>query len=213
MRKFLSVGAGNGDESRLRRALESVALDPDVYLDRAVDQALSGGERKRIELASIVAMEPKLVILDEPDSGIDMEALRSIFSLMATMKAQGVSHVVPLITDDECSAYGVDDLFNAYTQTGFVIRRLSILDQSVCSLAEMRALVQWLSDNLAEGAHIMIHCVGGLGRSGLVAACYLTSQGLEAEEAVQEVRCARSPRAVESATQEAFIRSFAHAGI
>jgi protein-tyrosine phosphatase len=134
---------------------------------------------------------------------------RSLHDDLATMKAQGVSHVVPLLTDDEFSAYGVDDLLDAYAQAGFVIRRLPILDQSVCALIEMKELVQWLTDHLAQGAHIMIHCVGGLGRSGLVAACYLTSQELWAEEAIEEVRCTRSRRAVESIAQERFIRNFA----
>jgi len=134
---------------------------------------------------------------------------RSLFDDLAAMKAQSVSHVISLLTDDEFSAYGVEDLLDAYKQAGFVTRRLPILDQSVCSPAEMRELVQWLTDKLAEGANIMTHCVGGLGRSGLVIACYLTSKGLDAGAAIEEVRCARSPRAVESAVQEAFIRSFA----
>lgn len=134
---------------------------------------------------------------------------RSLPDDLAAMKAQGVSHVVPLLTDNEFSAYGIDDLLDAYKHAGFVTRRLPILDQSVCSPAAMRMLVQWLTDNLAEGANIMIHCVGGLGRSGLVAACYLTSKGLDAEAAIEEVRRVRSPRAVESAAQEAFIRNFA----
>ncbi len=134
---------------------------------------------------------------------------RSLPDDLATMKAQGVSHIVPLLTSDEFSAYGVDELLDAYQQAGFITRRLPILDQSVCSAAEMKELVQWLTDNLAEGANIMVHCVGGLGRSGLVAACYLISKGLNAEAAIEEIRRVRSPRAVESAVQEAFIRSFA----
>ncbi len=134
---------------------------------------------------------------------------RSLPDDLTALKTQGVSHVVSLVTDDELSAYGVNDLLNAYERAGFLLRRLPILDQSVCSPAEMADLVAWLAHHLAEGANIMLHCVGGLGRSGLVAACYLTSQGLTAEEAIEEVRCARSPRAIESAAQEAFIRNFA----
>jgi protein-tyrosine phosphatase len=125
------------------------------------------------------------------------------------MKAQGVTHVVTLLTDEVFSVYGVDGLLDAYQQAGFAVRHFLILDQSVCSLDEMRELVLWIADNLAEGANIMLHCVGGLGRSGLVATCYLISKGLDAEAAIEEVRCVRSPRAIESAVQEAFIRSFA----
>ncbi len=91
VREFLSVGAADGSEQSLRNALDAVALDPDLYLERAVDTGLSGGERKRVELASIAVMEPRLVILDEPDSGIDVEALRAIFDLLEAMRARGSS--------------------------------------------------------------------------------------------------------------------------
>lgn len=133
---------------------------------------------------------------------------RSLPDDLAAMQAQSVTHVVPLITEDEFKIYGVDELLDTYQQAGFVVRHQPILDQSVCSSSEMRELMQWINQNLAKDAHIMIHCVGGLGRSGLVAACYLTTQGFSAEEAIKEVRHVRSSRAVESAAQEGFIRDF-----
>ena len=58
--------------------MRKVDLKPDKYLNREVGEALSGGERKRIELASIITMKPKLAILDEPDSGIDVVSLKEI---------------------------------------------------------------------------------------------------------------------------------------
>ncbi|MFP4056432.1 MAG: ABC transporter ATP-binding protein [Candidatus Brocadiia bacterium] len=94
VRKFLSAGARNGSEEQLRDALQQVALNPDDYLDRPVDRSLSGGERKRIELASILVMEPKLIILDEPDSGIDVAALRKIFELLASLKERGMASLL-----------------------------------------------------------------------------------------------------------------------
>jgi len=96
VRAFIAAGAKDGSEANLRRTLEFVGLSPDAYLDRAVDKTLSGGERKRVELASILAMEPRLVIMDEPDSGIDVEALNRIFEAIRTLKRQGTT--VLLIT-------------------------------------------------------------------------------------------------------------------
>lgn len=79
--------------------LEMVGLQPALYLHRAVDKSLSGGERKRIELASILALRPKLAILDEPDSGIDMLSIQDIIKVIQAFKQAGSS--VLLITHRE----------------------------------------------------------------------------------------------------------------
>lgn len=55
----------------------------------------------------------------------------------------------------------------------------------------------------------MLHCVAGLGRSGMVAASYLTRKGISADAAIALVRQRRSPRAVETAVQEAFVHAYA----
>ena len=92
--RFIAAGAKDPDEGRLRAVLEEVGLDPRTYLDRAVDQSLSGGERKRIELASILAMEPRIVLMDEPDSGIDVEALNYIFKALKNLKRAGATVIL-----------------------------------------------------------------------------------------------------------------------
>jgi len=91
---FIKAAAGNRSDSKIREALRQVGLEPEKYLGRAVDRTLSGGERKRIELASILAMEPKLVLLDEPDSGIDVEALERIFDALKLLKQQGTTVIM-----------------------------------------------------------------------------------------------------------------------
>ena len=52
--------------------LTQVGLCANDYLDREVDTSLSGGEVKRIEIATILARHPALMILDEPEAGIDL---------------------------------------------------------------------------------------------------------------------------------------------
>jgi Fe-S cluster assembly ATP-binding protein len=94
--RFIQAAAGNKDRAEVDRVLELVGLEPDRYRSRALDKTLSGGERKRIELASILAMRPRLVMLDEPDSGVDIEAIERIFSAIAHLKKEGAT--VLLIT-------------------------------------------------------------------------------------------------------------------
>ena len=73
VRDLLNIAAGEP----LPRAdacayLTQVGLCANDYLTREVDSSLSGGEVKRIEIATILARQPKLMILDEPEAGIDL---------------------------------------------------------------------------------------------------------------------------------------------
>ena len=89
IQRFIQAGIKGKSLGKVRKVLELVGLDSNNYLNRLVDTTLSGGERKRIELASIVIMKPKLVIMDEPDSGIDVDALNCIFEAIQILKKSG----------------------------------------------------------------------------------------------------------------------------
>ncbi len=79
--------------------LNLVGLSPELCLGRMVDKSLSGGERKRIELASVLALRPRLAILDEPDSGIDMLSIQDIINVISAFRKNGSA--VLLITHRE----------------------------------------------------------------------------------------------------------------
>jgi len=68
-----------------------VGLAPEQYLQRNIDKTLSGGQRKRIELASVLALRPKLALLDEPDSGIDLLSIGEIAEVIHSFKDVGAS--------------------------------------------------------------------------------------------------------------------------
>jgi Fe-S cluster assembly ATP-binding protein len=93
---FLALGRAQSD---VAQALRMVGLEPALYLQRAVDRTLSGGERKRIELASLLALAPKLAILDEPDSGIDLLSIQGIIDVIEAFRRHGTA--VLLITHRE----------------------------------------------------------------------------------------------------------------
>ena len=96
VREYLTLGKPDWDPEP---ALRQVGLAPDRYLNRQMDKALSGGERHRIELASVLSMKPKLAILDEPAAGIDMLSITHIIDIIRALKAAGGS--VLLITHQE----------------------------------------------------------------------------------------------------------------
>jgi len=89
----------NLSSGEIERLLWMVGLPPLEYLDRDVDASLSGGERKRVELASVLAMRPKLAVLDEVDSGIDVVSLPHIMNGIVEMSQQGSAAL--LITHSE----------------------------------------------------------------------------------------------------------------
>lgn len=97
---YLSLGMKGKDLPKIKETLGFVLLEPERYLRRQVDKTLSGGERKRIELASIFTMEPRLVILDEPDSGIDILTFDSIIKMIQHLKEK-LNSTVLLITHRE----------------------------------------------------------------------------------------------------------------
>ncbi|HEX6230480.1 MAG TPA: ABC transporter ATP-binding protein [Actinomycetota bacterium] len=103
VRDYVGLGSAGEDLERIIDCLGSVALAPHVYLSRPVDRTLSGGERKRIELAAVFAMRPTLAILDEPDSGIDVLSLDEVAGVVRRM-AQAGSAVLLITHRDEMVA-------------------------------------------------------------------------------------------------------------
>ena len=74
VRDLLTLASGDVKMSKDRccQYLTKVGLCANDYLDREVDVSLSGGEVKRIEIASILARNSQLMIFDEPEAGIDL---------------------------------------------------------------------------------------------------------------------------------------------
>lgn len=97
IRRLMEACAGNGPDAGpefLAATLASCGLDPGRYNERAADHTLSGGERKKLELATIMAMQPSFVMLDEPDSGIDVASLDHIFAALDTLRGRGATVVL-----------------------------------------------------------------------------------------------------------------------
>ena len=69
-------------------------------------------------------------------------------------------------------------------------------------------LIDDLHAELASGRNVTVHCKGGLGRSGLVAACLLVRTGLGPDDAIDVVRTHR-PGSIQTSSQEVYVRDFA----
>lgn len=96
VRDYLRLGHSRAD---LSDCLAQVGLVPDDYLERSLDKTMSGGERKRIELAAMLALRPKFCILDEPIAGIDLVSVDSMLAVIKRIKQNGST--ILLITHRE----------------------------------------------------------------------------------------------------------------
>ncbi len=85
---LISIATGLEDEKELLKVVSHVGICPLSFLDKAVDAKLSGGEIKKIELATTIARNPKLAIYDEPDTGIDLWTINPMVGLLKKELAQ-----------------------------------------------------------------------------------------------------------------------------
>ncbi|RNL40938.1 energy-coupling factor transporter ATPase [Paraeggerthella hongkongensis] len=80
-------------QTRVRTALESVRLDPDVVGDKSPFE-LSGGQQRRVAFAGVLAMEPQVLVLDEPVAGLDPVAREEFLALISELHAGGLTVVM-----------------------------------------------------------------------------------------------------------------------
>jgi Fe-S cluster assembly ATP-binding protein len=84
---FLELSGIKRGDKKFQKILELLDLDEKI-LNRKLDDKLSGGERKRIELASVALMKPSLMILDEPDASLDIIIYNELYDLLLKLKEE-----------------------------------------------------------------------------------------------------------------------------
>lgn len=115
--------------------------------------------------------------------------------------------LVSLVELHELQTLRIPRLFERARARGLTVDHLSITDGSVPSEpALFLALVERVIAHLSDGKNVVVHCRGGLGRTGTLVAACLRATGMPADEAIEVVRRAR-PGAIENRRQEDFVRS------
>ena len=101
VRDLLDLAAGGGlSEPAVCGLLGKVGLCAEEYIDRELSAALSGGESKRIEIASVLARNAKLSIFDEPEAGIDLWSFNSLIHVFEKMRRE-INGMILIISHQE----------------------------------------------------------------------------------------------------------------
>lgn len=137
---------------------------------------------------------------------------RDLNSDLTTLKAQGIHHILCLLTDWELRKYRVPCLLKEYNDAGFSYTHYPIPDAMIPEdISEFMGIIwELIHVHIQQGNRVLIHCYGGLGRTGLIGACLLLSldDKLHPDEAISQIRNIRGPRAVQSVKQYNFIHEF-----
>jgi Fe-S cluster assembly ATP-binding protein len=80
----------------MKLAMENLAIDP-AFAQRSLNEGFSGGEKKRHEILQLELLKPKIAVLDETDSGLDVDALKVVSEGVNRFSADGETGVL-LIT-------------------------------------------------------------------------------------------------------------------
>lgn len=134
------------------------------------------------------------------DIAIDLDAIQ----------AWGAAAVVTLVEQHELAFLGVPDLGQRVVQRGMTWHHLPIVDLNAPGptfAATWATVAPRLRDRVREGGRVLVHCRGGLGRAGTVAACLLVELGDTQHEAIRRVRAVR-PGAIETTAQQRYVLDY-----
>ena len=129
----------------------------------------------------------------------------------ALLREVGVERLILLVEDEELRRWSDLGIVERGRAAGVSVLRHPLRDGSAPgSIDEMETILSEVLEARAA-SNVAVACMGGVGRTGTVAACALVAGGMTPEEAIATVREVRHPTAVETSEQERFVRSFAQA--
>ena len=127
---------------------------------------------------------------------------------VAALTRSGVARLILLVDDDELARWSDAELVERAAGLGLEIDRHPIPDGlPPASVAEMDEILRSVGETRSV-ADVAVACMGGVGRTGTVAACALVAAGWEAGAAIARVRELRHPMAIETEVQEQFVQTY-----
>jgi Fe-S cluster assembly ATP-binding protein len=107
VKDLINIAAGDSS-GRKCSFLHHIGLCPDEYKERILDDSLSGGEMKRIEIATLLAQNPRVRIFDEPEAGIDLWSFEQLIEVIK--KSHNEKAITVIISHQEKILNMVDEI-------------------------------------------------------------------------------------------------------
>jgi protein-tyrosine phosphatase len=182
---------------------QAPGLDPPIHVDWLDPELLGDGRPGRLGVTILPGKRGHSVrypgLVYRRDARTDLDRLHGL----------GVELLVLLVEDDELERWGDPDLVDHAAAAGIRVRRLPIPDGD--APPSVGAVDEVLADVAAarDAGDVVVACMGGVGRSGTLAACALVAAGQSPDGAIAHLRAVRHPTAVETEQQVAFVAAYA----
>ena len=133
-------------DRRVRHAMEQVGLDYDAIAERSPFE-LSGGQMRRVAIAGVLAMQPSVLILDEPTAGLDPAGRRSILSMIRDLHAAGGLTVIMV-------SHSMDDISTLATRLVVMSKGEMVLTGTPREVFMQQELLQSIGLDVPEAAKL-----------------------------------------------------------
>jgi len=133
-------------DRRVRHAMQQVGLDYDAIAERSPFE-LSGGQMRRVAIAGVLAMQPRVLILDEPTAGLDPAGRRSILNMIRELHAAGGLTVIMV-------SHSMDDISTLATRLVVMSKGEMVLTGTPREVFMQQELLQSIGLDVPEASKL-----------------------------------------------------------
>jgi len=134
-------------------------------------------------------------------SAMAMPDAAALESDLLALKNVGIDKILCLLEESESQHLGLQDQPVLTKNNGMEFQRFPITDYGVPDFLDLQILITELRKDLQDGKHVLVHCRGGVGRTGLICSCVMVTTGLNVPDAISIVTDKRGTQVPETPAQ------------
>ncbi len=134
-------------------------------------------------------------------SAMAMPEATALESDLLTLKNVGIDKILCLLEETESQQLGLRDQPSLAEKAGIEFQRFPIPDYGVPDFLDLQVQITQILKDLENGKHLLVHCRGGVGRTGLICCCAMVTTGLNVPDAISLVTEKRGTQVPETPAQ------------